>query len=295
MFTNKKPVLMICETSVHAGSGSDLGIIDLPIQREKHTFYPKFESSGIKGMMRQYFRSVFDLASLEKYFGPEPDTSESTASCIGFIDGRILLFPVKSVKGVFAYVTCPDVLQRFQRDMLIADFSEFSDLDKIKVGGICQDSGLLAEKNTVILEEYAFEDCAVSVELTSFAEKLAKSLSGNINKYWADKIKHDVFVISNDDFSDFVNLYCEVNARIKINPDTGTVAKGALWYEEFLPTDTLMYSILMTSPSFGKDKETGTEVMNNIITKFPEMVQMGGDATIGKGLVRLVIPGGENE
>lgn len=298
MFTDKKPVMMICETSVHAGSGSDLGIIDLPIQREKHTSYPKFESSGIKGMMRQYFRSVFDLSELEKYFGPEPENSdnlESTASCIGFMDGRILLFPVKSVKGVFAYVTCPDVLKRFMRDMLIADFNEFSKLEEINPGDICQKSRLLAEKNTVILEEYAFEDCVESEKLTDFAFKLAKILDGKINQYWAEKLKRDIIVISDDDFSDFVNLYSEVNARIKINPDTGTVAKGALWYEEFIPTDTIMYSMLMTSNSFGKTKESAKDVMNKILGEFPEMLQIGGDATIGKGLIRLVVPGGKNE
>ena len=49
MFKSAKPLFLIVETSLHAGSGSDLGIVDLPIQREKHTNYPKVEASGIKG------------------------------------------------------------------------------------------------------------------------------------------------------------------------------------------------------------------------------------------------------
>lgn len=44
MFKSAKPVFLIVETSLHAGSGSDLGIVDLPIQREKHTDYPKIEA-----------------------------------------------------------------------------------------------------------------------------------------------------------------------------------------------------------------------------------------------------------
>lgn len=298
MFTHKNPFLMICETSVHAGSGSDLGIIDLPIQREKHTSYPKFESSGIKGVMRQYYRNVWDDAKLVKFFGPEAkdsDNDDSAASCLGFMDGRILLFPVKSVKGVFAYITCPDVLKRFQRDMEIGDVSKFSKLEEIPVNSICENSEI-ETKNNVILEEYAFENCKANTLLTEFAKLLADSLDGVINQYWADKISTDILVISNDDFADFVNLYCEVNARIKINQDTGTVEHGALWYEEFLPTDTVMYSILLTSPSFGKaDKLDGQQVMNNMAQDFPEMVQMGGDATIGKGLMRTVLLGGKSE
>lgn len=35
MFQTSKPLFFICETPLHAGSGSDLGIVDLPIQREK--------------------------------------------------------------------------------------------------------------------------------------------------------------------------------------------------------------------------------------------------------------------
>jgi len=38
---------------LHPGSGSELGIVDLPIQRERHTGYPKIEGSGLKGSLRE--------------------------------------------------------------------------------------------------------------------------------------------------------------------------------------------------------------------------------------------------
>jgi len=41
MFKLAKPFFIICETPLHAGSGSDLGIVDMPIQRERHTDFPK--------------------------------------------------------------------------------------------------------------------------------------------------------------------------------------------------------------------------------------------------------------
>ena len=35
-------------------------------------------------------------------------------------DARLLAFPVRSLKGVFAWVTCPAVLERFHRDLQLA-------------------------------------------------------------------------------------------------------------------------------------------------------------------------------
>ena len=38
-------------TPCHAGSGSSMGIVDLPIQRERHTNWPVIQSSGVKGAL----------------------------------------------------------------------------------------------------------------------------------------------------------------------------------------------------------------------------------------------------
>ncbi|NLI12590.1 MAG: type III-B CRISPR module RAMP protein Cmr4, partial [Peptococcaceae bacterium] len=40
MYKLARPLFFMCETSLHAGSGNDLGIVDLPIQRERHTSFP---------------------------------------------------------------------------------------------------------------------------------------------------------------------------------------------------------------------------------------------------------------
>ena len=118
MFRQAKPLFLIVETPLHAGSGSDLGIVDLPIQREKHTDYPKIEASGLKGSIRE----IFDTQAKTKeqtgiVFGPEQ--GDLHAGALGFTDARLLLFPVKSVSGVFAWVTCPAVLERFNHDLSI--------------------------------------------------------------------------------------------------------------------------------------------------------------------------------
>ena len=112
MFKSAKPMFLIVETSLHAGSGSDLGIVDLPIQREKHTDYPKIEASGIKGGIREVFSTQPNLAQLKKdwkitsvddenykkainlAFGPDSaDQNNLHAGALGFTDARLLLFP----------------------------------------------------------------------------------------------------------------------------------------------------------------------------------------------------------
>ena len=80
MYKNAKPLFLICETPLHVGSGSDLGIVDLPIQRERHTNFPKIEASSLKGALREAFENpdkkakifqntvnVFDIAKFEQY------------------------------------------------------------------------------------------------------------------------------------------------------------------------------------------------------------------------------------
>ena len=117
-------------------------------------------------------------------------------------------------------------------------------------------------------------------------------------------MKKDIVVLSDDDFRDFVMLSTEVIARTKINSDTGTVQDGMLWYEEYLPTDSILYSLALTTPLFvdeenkkgtrfeidaqatEKNIEEAEEVMSFFTDGLPEIIQIGGNATIGKGIVR---------
>ena len=45
----------------------------------------------------------------------------SNAGAVAFSDARILAFPVRSLSGVFAWVTCPAVLDRLSRDFGLVD------------------------------------------------------------------------------------------------------------------------------------------------------------------------------
>ena len=313
MFKQAKPLFLIVETPLHAGSGNDLGIVDLPIQREKHTDYPKIEASGLKGSIREVFDGKAKSGQVKNdevilAFGP--DTGDLHAGALGFTDARLLLFPVKSVKGVFAWVTCPAVLERFKHDLFICqpsiDFVE----NLPSADTVTNNSELLVpnkeDAKKIVLEEYTFP-VTPNDECDAVAKWITEDvLPANVPSYdyWREKMKNDIVVLSDDDFRDFVMLSTEVIARTKIDSNTGTVVDGALWYEEYLPTDSILYSLALTTPLFvddakkketcfeiqspvsGKNLEEAEKVMTFFADNLPSIIQIGGNATIGKGIVR---------
>jgi CRISPR-associated protein Cmr4 len=319
------------------GSGSELGVVDLPIQRERHTGFPKFEASSLKGSLREAFeRKInsrdfkglgdpdvmihrvfgFDDGSLndaqkdklKKLFREEkgknqkgePDYKDTSqfAGSIGFTDARLLLFPLKSMKGVFAWVTCLRALKQFQSDMqLVKPGFKIKDLD----GGHLKDSETylfdtdsnIREGDKVLLEEYTFKvenelNGVVQIDGINFPDWLAQRLFGDDGSYWSEKIKKDIVVLPDNDFKDFVNLSTEVITRTKIDNDTGTVAQGALFNEEYLPSESILYSLALTAPEFKeKDRLDADAVYDFFASNLNEIktIQIGANATLGKGIV----------
>ena len=335
MFQKANVFFLICETSLHAGSGADLGIVDLPIQRERHTGYPKIEGSGLKGSIREAFESALikdksatgdekNIYRPLKRYGKEwenlwgewkgnllkyhqainlsfgPEDGKLHAGALGFTDARILLFPVKSMKGVFAWVTCPKALEQFRQDLSLAGISiPVLPGEKTRTSA----SSLVIRDDKIVLEEYTIE-AEKSDKCTNLAKWLGDSLfpvpkgeEQDTLSYWRDKMKKDVIVLSDDEFRDFVEMSTEVITRTKIDNQTGTVQGGALFSEEYLPTETVLYSLVLTTPVFAEDKggfaAQGEQKEEDRVMEFfrlglPEVIQVGANATIGKGLTRTV-------
>ncbi|MDQ7032452.1 MAG: type III-B CRISPR module RAMP protein Cmr4 [Desulfonauticus sp.] len=306
MYKFAKPFFIKVITPLHAGSGTDLGVIDLPIQRERHTDFPKIEGSGLKGSIREVFESFTSKKLIESFpdlknrnnynkaislsFGPEE--GDAHAGALGFTDARILLFPVKSMKGVFAYITCPLVLERFKQDVKICKKtngikSDFPTNNIISLKNTISNKNKLAINQNVILEEYSFK-----VEENEDTKKFSKWLSQITNN---KEIEDRLVVLSDNDFRDFVNLSTEVITRIKIDPETGTVQHGQLFTEEYLPCETILYSLALTTPIFNEDKgifNTNNKEEEYLVMEFfekgiPNIIQIGGNATIGKGIVEI--------
>ncbi|QSQ07881.1 hypothetical protein H0A61_00198 [Koleobacter methoxysyntrophicus] len=319
MYKIAKPFFIWVQTPLHAGSGNDLGIIDLPIQREKHTSYPKIEASGLKGSIRESFEEQkgkeldgfgkIDQESIDLVFGPENARSDGHAGALGFSDARLLLFPVKSMKGVFVWVTCPQVLKRFERDLKICapdgsmltrffakkdDNKSYANIpDELTVSNL---SEIEVKDRKIVLEEYAFPVTETRSTM-EFANKLSAELG-------IEEIKRKVVVLPNETFRDFVQLSTEVITRTKIDSESGTVKDGSLFTEEYLPSESILYSLALVSPLFveneakkGKFKAESTEgeiqkIKDFFVNGLPEVMQIGGNATLGKGIVMMKVVSG---
>ncbi|MCC7201903.1 MAG: type III-B CRISPR module RAMP protein Cmr4 [Nitrospirae bacterium] len=299
MFKEAKVMFIYTETSLHCGSGTSLGVIDLPIQREKYTDYPVCQASGIKGVVREWFDNKYgERDSKIKYtFGPDfgRGDSEAHAGAATFTDGRLLLFPVRSLNSVFAYTTSVFALSRLRRDLEMAGESVGWKVpaESDKILGVSE-SKVKTGDNKVVLEEYTF-DFQLDEGVKAIAEWIASNAipQGDEYNFWRQKVKTDLIILPEDAFGDFVKLSTEVQARIRINNDTKTVDKGALFYEEALPCDSLLYSVVMAhDPACDNakrptDLQDSTDVMKFVSEIKSKRLQFGGDATIGKGIVNV--------
>jgi CRISPR-associated protein Cmr4 len=319
MYKIAKPLFLYCQSPLHAGSGSDLGIVDLPIQRERHTSFPKIESSSLKGALREAeeYEAVIkiqdnsaeeafeNLVKLNRVFGfddadvgkfskkkllddgftveknGEKKVYKDFAGAIGFTDARLLLFPIKSMKGVFAWATCERVLKQFESDMKLTGATNLN-LGIPTLASVSNSSALIVGDNKVILEEYTF-----NVDKNGNVDALATTLANYVGVS-ETYLKAKLIILPDDDFKDFVNLSTEVITRTKIDNGTGTVATGALFTEEFLPAESVMYSLVMAHDEFRADSPMpASEVVKFFKDNLPEIVQIGGNATLGKGLTQL--------
>ena len=281
MYTNQKPFFIRVVTPLHAGTGSDIGIIDMPIQRERHTNFPKIESSGLKGSLREYFEATCPdrKKEIELVFGPEK--GDAHAAAFSLTDAAVLFFPVKSARGVYVLLTCPTVLSRYNDFCGLFGEKPFTNLDAVKK--LSDSDCRVANKDKVsfngseiVLEEYAFN--------------IIGTITMNEKFKFVDADR--IVCVSDNVFRDFVTLSTELITRNKVDSETGTVKNGALFSEEFLPPETILYSFLQTGPVNKAEKEglplkTQEDVERFLKNNFPKVFQIGGDATIGKGIVKI--------
>jgi CRISPR-associated protein Cmr4 len=298
-------------TPVHAGSGSELSVIDLPIQRERYTKFPIIWGQSLKGALRgEYVSKDESEMYLDIIFGLEKDAQEHAAA-ISVGDAKVLLFPVRSLKGVFAYVTCPMVLERLSEDLELARKSDKTAIKNIKLdeikrklnnaigGGIVNNtsSSLIIDDKKIVLEDILLEakpdGLSMLIEVIEQFAPLSK-----------EKLNEKLVIVSDDLFTAFVTMTTEIVARTKIDAGTGTVKHGALWYEEYLPSDTLLYSVIaIGKPRItAKDDESkilqslNAKDMDEAVDKIADkltatfndsFLQIGGDETVGKGFVKV--------
>jgi len=309
MFEKAAMLFLYCETPVHAGTGTSLSIVDLPIQRERITGLPIVQASSLKGVLRAETLLILEQRQDPKaedkvkvLFGPEPKPGQASehAGCVSPHDARLLLFPIRSLVGVFAWATCPLVLERFKRELTAAGFQidwQVPKPNNNQQALVACDDTIVAE-GRVVLEEFAFE-AQKNDEAKQIADWLKDYAFPQSEEYapFREWLPKRFVILPDDAFRDFTQLATEVIARIRLKTETKTVAEGALWTEEHLPSETLLYApIFFSKPLAPNANQLGLTDSDAVLRELSNLqldrLQIGGDETVGRGIVkvRLIVP-----
>ncbi|RMH30949.1 MAG: type III-B CRISPR module RAMP protein Cmr4 [Nitrospirae bacterium] len=311
MFEQRAILFLYAISPIHMGAGQAIGVIDNPIQRERHTGHPCFAGSGIKGAVRHSWETLGGKSSyLDTLFGPESGNSDLHAGAVSFGDAQLVAFPVRSVKDGYVYATCPQALARARRLMEAVGLSV-----TWREGLPCVAEGECVVANPTLLSqrqingqpmkvlhleafEYTAKDWQNEALKTVAADLAQKAIpGGNGYTFFREKLKTDLVVLSDTDFAYFVQHATLVEPHVRIDDKTGTAAEGGLFYTENLPPESLLVAPVLASQTRtgnGKANELPAEVVVEQIKTVihGQLVQLGGDATTGRGLVVATVVDG---
>lgn len=299
MFEKNRLLFLYAVSPVHMGAGQALGVIDNPIQRERHTDHPMAAGSGLKGALRHHLERVWEPAEVARLFGPESNASDY-AGCVSFGDAQLVAFPVRSLKRAFVYAVSPVSLARLKRLALLAGCEA-----EWRIPAVATDQALVADAGMLstgrlVLEAFDF-GASESDDLKAIAQWLADNAlpAGPAHEHFREKIANDLVLLPDDAYSHFVRNATVVEAHVRINDDTGTADEGGLFYTENLPPESLLVSPVLASLERSSKKGRNGEpmkaetVMQTLTTGNGKpgldgaLIQMGGDATTGRGQVVL--------
>ena len=301
MFEVQQLVFYTCVSPLHMGAGQAVGAIDNPIQREVHTGHPLIAGSGLKGAVRHHFvRTWKDDKLIARLFGPERDASEH-AGAIAFTDAALVAFPVRSLKNTFVYATCPTALARLKR--LAGEAANWG-VPNVTEGSAKAAGSTALSNGRLVLEAFDFT-ATMDEGVKAIADWLARNALPQCteHEFFRDKLKTDLVLLSDTEFGHFVRHATVVEAHVAIT-DAGTAKDGSLHYTENLPPESLLAGLVLASVERRKGKDTGglleaEDVLTAVLRDANErkgladrLLQVGGDATTGRGLI-VVHPSGE--
>ncbi|MCE5360046.1 type III-B CRISPR module RAMP protein Cmr4 [Candidatus Igneacidithiobacillus taiwanensis] len=276
---------------VHVGVGQAIGVVDLPIARERASNLPMIPGSAIKGVLRDIFAA--DRGLQKTLFGPEQisKNDDSHAGALVFGDALLLALPVRSLIGMVSFVTSPFLLSRYQQ---IAKRCGLSSLPAVP--SIEEENGALIttsarniayvgeqEEGTVVLE-----DLDLRASKSRLADDWSDWICGQLHDHdWQQHFQARFVIVSDAVLSFLADTGTEIRSRIRIDDQKRTVARGALWYEENLPAESILFGLLgFDDPFDGNQIDVQTAFREHV--QEHTLIQIGGKATVGRGLVRFL-------
>jgi len=272
-----RPFLLHALSPLHAGTGHAADVIDLPIARMKATGIPIVPGSSIKGVLRDACRQV-DYERTEAVFGPSDDpAAHAGALIVG--DARLLALPVRSFRGTFTWVSSPLLLRLAKRDLVASE---------LPVPHMAGRSAQVASENVCVYQKRLYlEDIDLPAESSADVKTWAQRLAALAAL--EDDLFTRRFVVVDDDTLTFLwETATQVDARVRLDDATRTVAQGALWLEESLPPETLLIGLLAADRSRRPETEMTPDAVLDFALPKETILQFGGKATIGRGRCRII-------
>lgn len=266
-------------TALHSGVGQGVGVVDLPIARAKATNLPIVAGSSIKGVLRDELNISTDDKNI--LFGKNENADY--AGAIAFGDANLLILPIRSFAGVVAYATCPFILRQYKRD--VGGNIAIPKLNNNRAW-VVDNSNLLIDNKVVL------EDLDIVAEKQNLADDWANQIATEIypnSPEWQDEFKKRFVILPDSIFSFLADTATEIRTRIKIDRHTRVVQDGALWTEENLPADSVLWGVLGVSESRDKNNKKSADELAGLLPKDEINLQIGGKHTVGRGFCRLLI------
>lgn len=269
---------------LHCGTGQGVDIIDLPIARMRSTGIPFVPGSSLKGVMRSAAPSDDKTFAV---YGPETTSASDNAGALVVGDARLLLLPIRSFRGAFAWVTSPLLLHLAARDLLLdnADVPKVPDLTS-RGAIVIGNNRTNVHNNKLYLEDIDLD--VKSEPVDSPAGQWMQLLSAMLPETERRLLQSRLTIVDDETMSFFWETATQVDARNRINAQ-GVVVDGALWYEESLPPETILIGQLAAEQSRRRDVPMSSDDV--LAYALPpgktNMLQIGGKATVGRGVCKV--------
>lgn len=283
---------LICETPFYPGAERGVAQIDLPVQRNPITSIPHGRSTTIKGAIRNAIENA-NIGNSKMIFG---DADRTGAIDIG--NAEILLFPVRGNVELFWYTTSPHQLNMWIKSLSVLgkDVSSLeksleaikSSLNKKKNIGLVSDDCPYVGNKIILLD-----DVIISLEGLGDLSTIIEEIKEAIPKipgysYIKEKIRRNLVVVDDNTLQMLTNRGLYRVARIRLKPETKTVEAGALFFQELIPENTILFARILEAQRYQNDAN-----VKNAVDDFKKWLQrnplvfIAGDETTGKGQIRL--------
>lgn len=286
--------LLHAMSPLHAGTGQGVDVIDLPIARMRSTGIPLVPGSSIKGVLRDARRDGggdSEDPDLLAVFGPATEKDGDHAGALVAGDARLLALPVRCFKGTFAWVSSPLLLSLAARDLEGVDGVpaplEVSSKHEARVGSLATCLNVSQRDGQGDAKVY-LEDLDLGVREDPLVAAWGELLARVVYRGDEDTLRRRFVVVDDETMTFLWETATQLDTRVRLDADTRTVAKGALWVEESLPPETLLIGLLAADRSRRKGHALQpAEVLDRALSE-ETTLQFGGKATVGRGRCRML-------